>query len=92
MLAAIQHPCPPGRGVNRGHDGKIFANVERTEERMTTKTRSAFVEVLAALMEEHGITARPGNMFELASEARLDPGAFMARVSILGLARTTWKR
>jgi hypothetical protein len=48
---------------------------------MTTATRSAFGEVLAALMEKRGITATPGNMFELATEAGLDPGVFMARVA-----------
>jgi hypothetical protein len=47
----------------------------------TTETRSAFGEVLAALMEKRGITPTPGNMFELAAEAGLDPGEFMARVA-----------
>ena len=48
---------------------------------MTTETRSAFGEALAASMEKRGITATPGNMFELAAEAGLDPGEFMARVA-----------
>ncbi len=48
---------------------------------MTTETRSAFGEVLAKLMEKRGIPATPANMFELAAEAGLDPGEFMARVA-----------
>jgi hypothetical protein len=61
--------------------GKTYANVERTEERMTTETRSGFGEVLAELMEKRRIPATPGNMFELAADAGLDPGEFMARVA-----------
>lgn len=48
---------------------------------MTTETRSAFGEVLAELMEKRGITATPGNMFELAADAGLNPGEFMAKVA-----------
>ena len=48
---------------------------------MITETRSAFGEVLAKLMEKRGIAPTPGNMFELAADAGLDPGEFMTRVA-----------
>jgi hypothetical protein len=48
---------------------------------MTTETRSCFGEVLAELMEKHGVAATPANMYELAADAGLGPDAFMARVA-----------
>jgi hypothetical protein len=45
-----------------------------------TETGSLFGEVLAGLMEKHGIPATPENMYELAADSGLDPEAFMARV------------
>ena len=48
---------------------------------MTSETKTVFGEVLGELMEARGIPSTPGNMFELASEAGLDPETFMARVA-----------